>query len=143
MDMDRLGEWTKIWQVEFNLSKCVIFHSDRKYRKATYYTAQQKFQSNPVQRDLGAFMQGSWKTSMYIQQSRLKGLNYLFLILILVFLCVPPRTLLANQNAGSMSIPAASLEVVAPLSTAADTTAVRMNRTWTAGTFVMLTGTNL
>ena len=34
MDMDRLSEWDKIWQMEFNMDKCEVIHSGRKNTKA-------------------------------------------------------------------------------------------------------------
>ena len=37
MDIVRLGEWAKIWQMEFNVGKCEVIHFGRKNRKANYY----------------------------------------------------------------------------------------------------------
>ena len=30
MDIDRLGEWAKIWQMEFNVDKCEVIRFGRK-----------------------------------------------------------------------------------------------------------------
>ena len=38
-DLNKLSQWTKTWQMEFNVSKCCVMHVSRKRNtnKATYY----------------------------------------------------------------------------------------------------------
>ena len=36
-DLDRLGEWTNQWQMQYNLDKCEVIHFGSKNKKADYY----------------------------------------------------------------------------------------------------------
>ena len=36
-DLDRLSEWAKVWQVQYNVDKCEVIHFGSKNRKADYY----------------------------------------------------------------------------------------------------------
>ena len=36
-DMDRLDDWVKTWQMEYNVAKCEVMHFDRRNYKADYY----------------------------------------------------------------------------------------------------------
>ena len=53
MDIDRLGEWARIWQMEFNVDKCEVIHFSWKNKRANYYLNGKQIQKASVQRDLG------------------------------------------------------------------------------------------
>ena len=52
-DLDRLGEWAKKWQMEYNVGKCEVVHFGRKNRGADYFLNGEKLQKSETQRDLG------------------------------------------------------------------------------------------
>jgi len=79
MDIDRLGEWAKMWQMEFKVDKCEVMHFDRKYGKAIYYLDGERLQGSPVQRDLGVLIDESQKNSKQVQQIIKKANRMLFI----------------------------------------------------------------
>eukprot|EP00061_Rhincodon_typus_P008057 g30325.t1 len=59
-DLDRLGDWAKIWQMEYNVGKCDVMHFGRN-RSMDYFLNGKKIQKSEVQRDLEVLVQVSLK----------------------------------------------------------------------------------
>ncbi|XP_059818932.1 uncharacterized protein LOC132390340 [Hypanus sabinus] len=68
-DLDRLGEWASVWQIQFNVDKCEVIHFGGKNRKVDYYLNGVKLGNGEVQRDLGVLVRQSMKASMQVQQA--------------------------------------------------------------------------
>jgi len=66
-ELDRLGEWTKKWQMEYNVGKCEVVHFGRKNRDEDYFLNGEKLQKSETQRDLGILVQDSPKVNMQVQ----------------------------------------------------------------------------
>ena len=58
-DLDRLGEWTKKWQMKYNVGKCEVMDFGRENRGINYFPNEEKIQKSEVQRDLGVPVQDS------------------------------------------------------------------------------------
>eukprot|EP00061_Rhincodon_typus_P002970 g18959.t1 len=60
-DLERLGEWPKKWQMEYNVGKCDVMHFGKKNKSIDYFLNGEKIQNCEVQRDLGVLVQDSLK----------------------------------------------------------------------------------
>eukprot|EP00061_Rhincodon_typus_P002751 g18375.t1 len=58
-DLDRLGEWGKKWQREYNVGNCDGMYFGKKIRSMDYFLNGEKIQKSEVQRDLGVLVQDS------------------------------------------------------------------------------------
>ena len=67
-DLDRLSDWARIWQMEYNVGKCEVIHFGRNNSKMDYYLNGEKLQHATVQRDLGVLVHESQKLSLQVQQ---------------------------------------------------------------------------
>ena len=65
-DLDRLGEWARKWQMEFNVGKCEVVHFGRNNGRKDYYLRGEKLQQATVQRDLGVLVHESQKPSLQV-----------------------------------------------------------------------------
>ena len=65
-DLDRLSEWARIWQMEYNVGKCEVIHFGRNNSKMDYYLNGEKLQHATVQRDLGVLVHESQKLSLQV-----------------------------------------------------------------------------
>eukprot|EP00061_Rhincodon_typus_P005232 g24496.t1 len=60
-DLDSLGEWTKMWQLEYNVGKCEVMYFGKRNRGMDYFLNGEKVQKSEVQRDLGFLVQDFFK----------------------------------------------------------------------------------
>eukprot|EP00061_Rhincodon_typus_P006967 g28144.t1 len=60
--MERLEEWAKKWQIEYNVGKCEVMHFARKNRGIDYYLLKSE-----GQRGLGVLIQESLQVNMQVQ----------------------------------------------------------------------------
>eukprot|EP00061_Rhincodon_typus_P001839 g15927.t1 len=60
-DSDRLREWAKKWQMEYNVGKCGVMHFCKKNRGMDDFLNGEKIQKSEVQRDMGVLVQNSLK----------------------------------------------------------------------------------
>ena len=67
-DLDRLSEWARTWQMEYNVGKCEIIHFGRSNSRRDYYLKGEKLQHATVQRDLGVLVNKSHNSSLQVQQ---------------------------------------------------------------------------
>ena len=67
-DLDRLGEWARKWQMEFNVGKCEVVQIGRNNGRKDDYLRGEKLQQATVQRDLGVLVHESQKPSLQVQQ---------------------------------------------------------------------------
>ena len=68
-DLDRLGEWTNQWQMQYNLDKCEVIHFGNKNKKVDYYLNGCKLGEECLHRDLGVLIHQSLQISMQVQQA--------------------------------------------------------------------------
>ena len=68
-DLDRLGEWANVWQMQYNVDKCEVIHFGGKNRKADYYLNGGRLGKGEMQRDLGVMVHQSLKVGMQVQQA--------------------------------------------------------------------------
>eukprot|EP00061_Rhincodon_typus_P004774 g23399.t1 len=60
-DSDRLGDWAKKWQMEYNVGKREVMHFSKKNRSMEYFLNGDKIHKSEVQRDLGVLVHDSLK----------------------------------------------------------------------------------
>ena len=68
-DLDRLGEWANVWQMQHNVDKCEVIHFGGKNRKADYYLNGGRLGKGEMQRDLGVMVHESLKGGMQVEQA--------------------------------------------------------------------------
>ena len=68
-DLDRLGEWANVWQMQYNVDKCEVIHFGGKNRKTDYYLNGGRLGKGEMQRDLGVMVHQSLKVGMQVQQA--------------------------------------------------------------------------
>eukprot|EP00061_Rhincodon_typus_P016050 g44057.t1 len=54
--LDRLGEWAKKWEMEYDMGKFKVMHFVRKNRGIDHFLNGEKIQKSEVQRDLGVLV---------------------------------------------------------------------------------------
>ena len=64
--MDRLGEWAKKCQMEYNMGKCEVMHFGQKNRGIDYFLNGESLRKSQVQRDLGVLVQDSLEVNMQV-----------------------------------------------------------------------------
>jgi len=62
-DLDRLVEWSKVWQMRFNIGKCKVLHLGRGNANSKYYMDRQELEEVEEERDLGVMISGDLKAS--------------------------------------------------------------------------------
>ena len=54
--IDRLGEWSKKWNLRFNVDKFKVFHAGRNNQKLSYNLYGQSLQSTEAEKDVGVIL---------------------------------------------------------------------------------------
>jgi len=67
-DLDRLSDWARVWQMEYNVGKCEVIHFGSKNSRSDYYLNGERLQHAVVQRDLGVLVHESLKVGLQVQQ---------------------------------------------------------------------------
>ncbi|XP_055490631.1 uncharacterized protein LOC129696607 [Leucoraja erinacea] len=68
-DLDRLGEWANVWQMQYNVDKCEVIHFGGKKGKADLYLNGGRLGKGEMRRDLGVMVHQSLKVGMQVQQA--------------------------------------------------------------------------
>ena len=55
-DLDNLHEWSKKWQMTFNVDKCVVLHVGSNNEKNSYRLGDQELKSSRMEKDLGRLL---------------------------------------------------------------------------------------
>ena len=63
-DLDRLSEWARVWQMEYNVAKCEVIHFGRSNSKRDYYLNDKILKHADVQRDLGVLVHETQKVGV-------------------------------------------------------------------------------
>ena len=53
LEIDRLGEWSRTWQLHFNTDKCKIMHLGKKNTRMTYMMGNRLLKSTTSEKDIG------------------------------------------------------------------------------------------
>ena len=61
MDIDRLSEWSKLWQLPFNVDKCKILHIGRNNEQHSYTMEGKKLEKVKEEKDLGVLIDDELK----------------------------------------------------------------------------------
>ena len=64
-EIDRLGEWSRLWQLHFNTSKCKIMHLGRNNGKEAYTMNGQVLETTRAEKDIGVMVQDDLKPSLH------------------------------------------------------------------------------
>ena len=67
--IDSLMRWAEIWQMSFNLDKCVVMHLGNKNRRYTYHMDGIPMKSTESEKDIGVYMHESLKPSTHIAEA--------------------------------------------------------------------------
>ena len=62
-DLDKLFQWSKDWQMEFNINKCKVMHLGKGNRKYEYYMNGQELEVVQEEKDLGILVSDNLKSS--------------------------------------------------------------------------------
>ena len=68
-DLDKLGEWAKKWQMEYNVEKCEIMHFGRRNGDIDYFLYGKMLRKSETQRDLAVLVQDSLKVNVQVQSA--------------------------------------------------------------------------
>ena len=79
-DLDRLVEWSNIWQMNFNASKCKVIHFGSSNRKCNYSIAGTVLDHVNVEKDLGVTISDNLKASNHVDEAVLKANRILGMI---------------------------------------------------------------
>ena len=67
--MDRLGEWAKKWQMEYNVERCEVMSFGRKSGGIDYFLNGEMLRKSETHRNLGVIVQDSLKVNGQVQLS--------------------------------------------------------------------------
>ena len=65
LEIDRLGEWSRTWQLHFNTDKCKIMHLGKKNTRMTYMMGNRLLESTTSEKDIGVMVQENLKPSLH------------------------------------------------------------------------------
>ena len=65
LEIDRLGEWSRVWQLHFNTSKCKIMHIGKNNVKQSYRMNDQELETTKAEKDIGVMVQDDLKPSLH------------------------------------------------------------------------------
>lgn len=72
-DLKKLEEWSKTWQMEFNIDKCAVLHLGKNNREANYTMKGKPLQKSNGEKDLGVFIDKELNFKKQIQDVRCKA----------------------------------------------------------------------
>ena len=75
-DLRKVGEWSKKWQMPFNLDKCKIMHIGHKNKNEKYELLGKEIESVQQERDLGVVITNDLKSSNQCIEAVKKPKNY-------------------------------------------------------------------
>ena len=64
-DIERLGEWSKTWQLHFNTDKCKVMHLGKKNTRKTYMMDGDVLEATAAEKDIGVMVQENFKPSLH------------------------------------------------------------------------------
>ena len=73
LEIDRLSEWSRIWQLHFNTSKCKIMHLGKKNVKEEYTMEGTVLETTAAEKDIGVMIQDSLKPSLHWAKTAAKA----------------------------------------------------------------------
>ena len=62
-DLNKIGEWSQMWQMPFNLEKCKVMHIGHKNKKAKYELLGKELEICEQEKDLGVIISNDLKSS--------------------------------------------------------------------------------
>ena len=75
-DLRKVGEWSKKWQMPFNLDKCKIMHIGHKNKNEKYELLGKEIESVQQEKDLGVVITNDLKSSNHCIEAVKKAQNY-------------------------------------------------------------------
>jgi len=79
-DLDHLVEWTRQWQMEFNINKCKVMHIGKRNSNYTYEMEGKMLQTTKIERDLGIQVSADLKSSQQCRQAYGKASQMLAMV---------------------------------------------------------------
>ena len=79
-DLDRLVDWTREWQMEFNIDKCKVMHIGKRNTNFTYEMEGKMLQTTKIERDLGIQVSADLKNSQQCRQAYGKASQMLAMV---------------------------------------------------------------
>ena len=79
--LDNLQRWSDIWQMSFNLDKCVVMHLGKKNPRYSYNLNGTLMKTTDCEKDIGVYMNSSLKPSSHIAEAVKKANRALGILL--------------------------------------------------------------
>ena len=92
-DLNRLVEWARIWQMQFNEGKCKVMHLGGRNEKFSYTMNNHVLEETTLERDLGIQVSSDLKVSIHCQHSYNRANRILGLIK-RTFVCRDQKTMI-------------------------------------------------
>jgi hypothetical protein len=73
LEIDRLGQWSRTWQLHFNTSKCKVMHLGKKNVKEDYTMDGSVLESTAAEKDIGVMIQDTLKPSLHCAKTAAKA----------------------------------------------------------------------
>ena len=73
LEIDRLSEWSRTWQLHFNTSKCKIMHLGKKNVKEEYTMEGNALETTAAEKDIGVMIQENLKPSLHCAKTAAKA----------------------------------------------------------------------
>ena len=105
-ELDSLSESVRMWQLRFNVDKCVVMHFGRGNPQTKYSINGQQLHSSDLERDLGVLLSNNLKFTI-MWQKWLKKPKVFFTVFVLIFLAVTRKFMsvcISNWSDRSMNM---------------------------------------
>ena len=73
LEIDRLGEWSRTWQLHFNTDKCKIAHIGKMTVKETYMMGDMVLEFTAAEKDIELMIQDNLKPTLHCAKVEAKG----------------------------------------------------------------------
>ena len=69
-DLDKIGEWSRTWQMEFNMKKCKVVEFGKSKRRVHFHHKMENFnlKKSQEEKDLGVTIMGRLTPNMHIDK---------------------------------------------------------------------------
>ena len=79
--INNLIKWAEMWQMSFNIDKCVVMHIGHHNLQHTYYMDGSEMKITDCEKDIGVYMHSSLKPSFHIAEAVKKAKRALGILL--------------------------------------------------------------
>jgi len=76
-DLNHLMDWSEIWQMPFNASKCKVMHLGNENNHSEYFLGSHKLESVSEEKDLGIYITDNLKPTSSVSKHITKQAEHL------------------------------------------------------------------